>query len=209
MRFDRCKKLFKKFEDLQKLNVLICGVGGVGGYALDCLYRSGVKNITIIDYDTFDKTNQNRQIGSEFVGKKKVEVLASLYKGVTPIDLKLSKDNISSLHLDKYDIIIDAIDEIEVKIELIKASYPKIISSMGAAKRVDPTKIRIDSIWNTNTDPFAKKIRDRLKKENFKKDFRVVYSTEKPIKCEMGSFVGVTGAFGFAICYEVLKEFVN
>lgn len=209
MRFDRCKKLFKNFEELQKLNILICGVGGVGGYALDCLYRSGVKNITIVDYDTFDITNQNRQIGSEFVGKKKVEVLASLYKGVTPIDLKLSKENIFSLNLDKYDVIIDAIDEIEVKIELIKTSYPKIISSMGAAKRVDPTKIRIDSIWKTNTDPFAKKIRDKLKKENFKKDFKVVYSTEKPIKCEMGSFVGVTGAFGFAICYEVLKEFIN
>jgi len=209
MRFDRCKKLFKKFEELQKLNVLICGVGGVGGYVLDCLYRSGVKNITIIDYDTFDITNQNRQIGSEFVGKKKIEVLASLYEEVTPIDLKLSKNNISSLNLDKYDVIIDAIDEIEVKIELIKTAYPKIISSMGAAKRVDPTKIRIDSIWKTNTDPFAKKIRDRLKKENFKKDFKVVYSIEKPIKSEMGSFVGVTGAFGFAICYEVLKEFVN
>jgi len=209
MRFDRCKKLFKKFEELQKLNVLICGVGGVGGYVLDCLYRSGVKNITIIDYDTFDITNQNRQIGSEFIGKKKIEVLASLYEEVTPIDLKLSKNNISSLNLDKYDVIIDAIDEIEVKIELIKTAYPKIISSMGAAKRVDPTKIRIDSIWKTNTDPFAKKIRDRLKKENFKKDFKVVYSIEKPIKSEMGSFVGVTGAFGFAICYEVLKEFVN
>ena len=71
MRFDRCKKLFKKFEELQKLNILICGVGEVGGYVLDCLYRSGVKNITIIDYDTFDITNQNRQIGSEFVGKKR------------------------------------------------------------------------------------------------------------------------------------------
>ena len=209
MRFDRCKKLFKNFEELQKLNILICGVGGVGGYALDCLYRSGVKNITIIDYDTFDITNQNRQIGSEFVGKKKIEVLASLYEEVTPIDLKLSKNNISSLNLDKYDVIIDAIDEIEVKIELIKTAYPKIISSMGAAKRVDPTKIRIDSIWKTNTDPFAKKIRDRLKKENFKKDFKVVYSIEKPIKSEMGSFVGVTGAFGFAICYEVLREFIN
>jgi tRNA A37 threonylcarbamoyladenosine dehydratase len=208
MRYDRCKKLFGKFEHLHNLNILICGVGGVGGYALDCLYRSGVKNITIVDYDIFDVTNQNRQIGSEFVGEKKVKVLAKLYPGVNPIDMKLSSENIKSLDLKKYDIIIDAIDDLKAKIALIKEAYPKIISSMGAAKRIDPTKIRIDSIWKTNTDPFAKKIRDKLKKENFKGDFKVVYSIEKPIPCDMGSFVGVTGAFGFALCSEVLKDFV-
>jgi len=208
VRYDRCKKLFSKFEHLKNLKVLICGVGGVGGYALDCLYRSGVKNITIIDYDIFDETNQNRQIGSEFVGRKKVEVLAKLYKGIEGIDLKLTPQNIENLNLKNYDIIIDAIDDLRAKIALIKKSYPKIISSMGAAKRIDPTKIRIDSIWKTNTDPFAKKVRDLLKKDKFTGDFKVVYSIEKPINCDMGSFVGVTGAFGFALCSEVLKDFV-
>ncbi len=208
MRFDRCKKLLSKFDKLQKLNILICGVGGVGGYALDCLYRSGVKNITIIDYDIFDITNQNRQIGSEFVGEKKTDVLARIYKGIKTIDLKLNCENIKEIDFKKYDIVIDAIDDFNAKICLIKKAYPKIISSMGAAKRVDLTKIRIDSIWKTNTDPFAKKIRDRLKKDNFKGDFKVVYSIEKPINCDMGSFVGVTGAFGFALCSEVVKDFV-
>jgi tRNA A37 threonylcarbamoyladenosine dehydratase len=207
MRYDRCKKLFSKFEHLKDLKVLIAGVGGVGGYALDCLYRSGVKNITIIDYDRFDITNQNRQIGSEYIGEKKVEVLARLYKEIKPIDMKLTPENINTLNLNKYDVIIDAIDDINAKIALIKNSS-KIISSMGAAKRVDTTKIRIDSIWKTNTDPFAKKIRDRLKKEKLSIDFKVVYSIEKPINCDMGSFVGVTGAFGFALCSEVLKEFL-
>jgi len=207
VRYDRCKKLFSKFEHLKNLKVLICGVGGVGGYALDCLYKSGVKNITIIDYDIFDETNQNRQIGSEFVGNKKVEVLATLYKGIEGIDLKLTPQNIENLNLN-YDIIIDAIDDLRAKIALIKKAYPKIISSMGAAKRIDPTKIRIDSIWKTNTDPFAKKVRDLLKKDKFTGDFKVVYSIEKPINCDMGSFVGVTGAFGFALCSEVLKDFV-
>jgi tRNA A37 threonylcarbamoyladenosine dehydratase len=207
MRYDRCKKLFSKFEHLKDLKVLIAGVGGVGGYALDCLYRSGVKNITIIDYDRFDITNQNRQIGSEYIGEKKVEVLARLYKEIKPIDMKLTPENINTLNLNEYDIIIDAIDDINAKIALIKNSS-KIISSMGAAKRVDTTKIRIDSIWKTNTDPFAKKIRDRLKKEKLSIDFKVVYSIEKPINCDMGSFVGVTGAFGFALCSEVLKEFL-
>ena len=208
MRYDRCKKIFSKFEKLQNLNILIAGVGGVGGYALDCLYRSGVKNITIIDYDTFDITNQNRQIGSEFIGEKKVEVLAKLYKGIIPIDMKLSAENIKKINLKKYDIVIDAIDDINAKIALITLAHPKIISSMGAAKRIDPTKIKIDSIWKTQNDPFAKKIRDKLKKIGFKGDFKAVYSTEKPINCEMGSFVGVTGAFGFALCSEIVKDFV-
>jgi len=207
MRYDRCKKLFSKFDHLQKLNILICGVGGVGGYALDCLYRSGVKNITIVDFDTYDITNQNRQIGSEFVGEKKVEVLSRLYPGVIPIDMKLTPQNIQTLEIEKYDIVIDAIDDLNAKIALITKAYPKIISSMGAAKRIDPTKIRIDSIWKTQNDPFAKKVRDRLKKINFKKDFPVVFSIEKPKECDMGSFVGVTGAFGFALCSEVLKDF--
>jgi len=208
VRYDRCRKLFSKFEHLQKLKILICGVGGVGGYALECLYRSGVKNITIIDFDTFDETNQNRQIGSEFIGEKKVEVLKRLYPAINAIDMKLTPENIKNLEIERYDIVIDAIDDLKAKTALIKTAYPKIISSMGAAKRIDPTKIRIDSIWKTNTDPFAKKVRDLLKKEKFKGDFKVVYSIEKPIECDMGSFVGVTGAFGFALCSEVLKDFV-
>ena len=208
MRYDRCRKLFSKFNHLKDLKILICGVGGVGGYALECLYRSGVKNITVVDYDTFDITNQNRQIGSEFIGEKKVEALSRLYPGIEPVDLKLTLENIESLNLNEFNIIIDAIDDLNAKIALIKSAYPKIISSMGAAKRIDPTKIRIESIWKTNTDPLAKKVRDRLKKDNFQGDFKVVYSIEKPVKCDMGSFVGVTGAFGFAICSEVLKDFV-
>ncbi len=208
MRFDRCRKLFSKFDEIERLKVLICGVGGVGGYALDCLYRSGVKNITIIDFDTFDKTNQNRQIGSEHVGENKVKVLSNIYKGITPINMKLTPSNIKILEFHNFDIVIDAIDDIDAKIALIQEAYPKIISSMGAAKRIDPTKIRVDSIWNTQVDPFAKKIRDRLKKIGFDKDFKVVYSIEKPINCDMGSFIGVTGTFGFTLCSEVLKKYV-
>ena len=208
MRFDRCRKIFSKFEKLQNLKVLICGVGGVGGHTLECLYKSGVKNITIIDYDTYDITNQNRQIGSEFINEKKVKVLAKIYPGIIPIDMRLTPENIKEIDFNNYDIVIDAIDDIKAKITLITNAYPKIISSMGAAKRIDPTKIKIDSIWKTQSDPFAKKIRQELKKIGFNKDFQVVYSLEKPIECNMGSFIGVTGAFGFALCSEVIKEFV-
>ncbi len=208
LKYDKCRKIFSKFDNLKKINILICGVGGVGGYALDCLYRSGVKNITIIDYDVFDETNQNRQIGSNHINEKKVYVLEKIYPGIKPINLKLTPQNIKEINIDKFDIIIDAIDDIKAKTALILKAYPKIISSMGAAKRIDPTKIRISNIWETQTDPFAKKIRNILKKEDFNKNFKVVYSLEKPLICDMGSFIGVTGAFGFALCSEVLKDFV-
>jgi len=206
MQFDRCKKLFDNFNELQKLNILICGIGGVGGYALDCLYRSGIQNITAIDYDTFEIHNQNRQIGSEYVGSKKTEVFKKLYPNIEIIDTKITPQWIESFDFSKFDYVIDAIDDIPAKIALIKKTYPKVISSMGAAKRIDPTKIEISSIWKTYNDPFAKVIRTKLKQQKFNKNLKVVFSTEEPKKCEMGSFIGVTASFGMALCSEILKK---
>jgi tRNA A37 threonylcarbamoyladenosine dehydratase len=206
MQFDRCRKLFDNFDDIQKLNILICGVGGVGGYALDCLYKSGIQNITAIDYDIFEISNQNRQIGSEFIGEKKVDVFKRLYPKISVIDKKITPEFVDEFDFNKFDVVIDAIDDIEAKIALIKKTYPKLISSMGAAKRIDPTKIEVSDIWQTKIDPFAKIIRIRLKKDGFKKNFKTVYSTETPIKCEMGSFVAVTGSFGFSICSFVINN---
>jgi tRNA A37 threonylcarbamoyladenosine dehydratase len=206
MKYDRCRRLFENFDNLQKLNILICGIGGVGGYALDCLYKTGITNITAIDFDIFEIHNQNRQIGSEYVGEKKTKIFKKLYPKIEIIDTKITPEWIEKFDFDKFDIIIDAIDDIPAKIALIKKTYPKIISSMGAAKRIDPTKIEVSSIWKTYNDPFAKAIRDRLKKEKFNKNFKVVFSTETPIKCEMGSFIGVTGSFGLTICSEVIKS---
>jgi len=206
MQFDRCRKLFSNYEELQKLNILICGIGGVGGYALDCLYRSGITNITAIDFDTFEIHNQNRQIGSEFIGEKKTEVFKKLYPNITVIDTKITPEWVENFDFNKFDFVIDAIDDIPAKIALIKKTYPKIISSMGAAKRIEPTKIEISSIWKTYNDPFAKVIRTKLKKEKFNKNLKVVFSTEEPIKCEMGSFIGVTASFGMVLCSEILKK---
>ena len=206
MQFDRCKKLFDNFDELQKLNILICGIGGVGGYALDCLYRSGIQNITAIDYDTFEIHNQNRQIGSEYVGSKKTEVFKKLYPNIEIIDTKITPEWVDEFDFSKFDYVIDAIDDIPAKIALIKKTYPKVISSMGAAKRIDPTKIEISSIWKTYNDPFAKVIRNKLKQNRFSKNLKVVFSTEEPKKCEMGSFIGVTASFGMALCSEVIKE---
>jgi len=206
VKYDRCRKLFSNFHKLQQLNILICGLGGVGGYALDCLYKSGITNITAIDYDIFEIHNQNRQIGSEYIGSKKTEVFKKLYPKINIINTKITPKWVEEFDFDRFDFVIDAIDDIPAKIALIKKNYKKIISSMGAAKRIDPTKIEVTSIWKTYNDPFAKVIRDRLKKEKFTKNFKVVFSTETPIKCEMGSFVGVTGSFGMALCSQCLTK---
>jgi len=202
LRFDRVEKLIGD-ENLTKLHnskIIILGVGGVGGFALDCLYRSGVQNITIVDYDRFDITNQNRQIGSEFVGKKKIEVFKKLYPKILVIDKKVDLDWINTFDFDEFDVILDCIDDIKAKIELIKKTHKKLISSMGSAKRVNPLKIKADSIWKTKGDKFAKNIRELLKKDNFKQNFLCVYSDEEPLCKEMGSFVGVSGSFGLSMC---------
>jgi tRNA A37 threonylcarbamoyladenosine dehydratase len=197
----RCKQLFQdNFEKLQNSKVLIVGVGGVGSYALDCLYRSGIGHITIVDYDVFEITNQNRQIGSEFVGKKKTEVFKKLYPKILVIDKKVDLDWINTFDFDEFDVILDCIDDIKAKIELIKKTHKKLISSMGSAKRVNPLKIKADSIWKTKGDKFAKKVRELLKKDNFKQNFLCVYSDEEPLCKEMGSFVGVSGSFGLSMC---------
>jgi len=211
MRYIRCKELFNEdFKKLQSAKVLILGVGGVGSYALDCLYRSGVTNITIVDYDTYEESNQNRQIGSEGnIGKNKVETLASLYPGITPINQKMDLEWIESFNFKPYDIIVDACDTTPVKIALAKKCYKKLIMSLGSAKRIDFSKIEVTTIFKTHGDALARKIRNELKKAKFNKNFTVVFSFEEP-KCKnKGSFVGVTGAFGLAICSEVVKRILK
>jgi tRNA A37 threonylcarbamoyladenosine dehydratase len=215
-RHDRVKELIgnDNFTKLQASKIIILGVGGVGGYALDCLYRSGLdkNNITIIDYDRFDITNQNRQIGSELPSSQdrlKTEVLNELYPRITTINQKLDIEYIQNFDFEPYDIIIDAIDDINPKIALILKHHKKIISSVGSAKRLDPSYIKYIDIWKTTNDPFAKKLRYELKKQNFTKKFKVVFSDELPLTKEMGSFVGVTGSFGLKICSLVMQKLID
>jgi len=210
VRYDRCRALFgDDFEKIKKAKVLLLGVGGVGSFCLDCLYRSGVSDITIVDFDRYDITNQNRQIGSEFVGEKKVEVLKRLYPSIKAIEAKVDQNWIEDFDFSKYDIVLDAIDDIKAKIALAKKVSNKLISSTGSARKCDPTKIKVDSIWKTYGDPFAKKIRYELKKSGFNGDFLAIFSPESPICKDKGSFVGVTGAFGLALCSEGIKKLIT
>ena len=104
---------------------------------------------------------------------------------------------------------LDAIDDIKPKVQLIKKYYKKLISTTGSAKRIDPTKIQYINIFKTFNDPFARKIRDELKKERFNKNFKVVFSDELPQCKEMGSFVGVTGSFGLTMCSLAIKKLLS
>ncbi|QOG13099.1 tRNA threonylcarbamoyladenosine dehydratase [Arcobacter sp. FWKO B] len=209
-RYDRCKKLFADdFEKIQNTKIIILGVGGVGSFALDALYRTGVKDITIVDYDTFDITNQNRQIGSEFVGEKKVEVFKRLYPEIKIIEVKITKDWVSGFDFSGYDLILDAFDDILPKVALIQKEYKKLICSGGSAKRINPLKIEYVSIWKTHSDPFVRKIRENLKKNGFKKEFKIIFSSEEPRCKELGSFVGVTGSFGLTMASLAIERILK
>jgi len=209
-RFDRCKILFgENFEKLQKAKVLLLGVGGVGSFCLDALYRSGISDITIVDFDTFDITNQNRQIGSDSVGEVKVTRLATLYEGIKPLHVKLTPQWIEEYDFEPYDIVLDAIDDIPCKVALALKTHKKLISSMGGAKKMDPTKIQICSIWKTYNDGLAKKCRSELKKRGFNKKYDVIFSDELA-NCEgLGSFVGVTGSFGLALASAAISKIIK
>ena len=210
MKFSRCKILFgNDFEKLQKAKIIILGVGGVGGHALDCLYRNGIEDITIVDFDTYEESNQNRQIGSDATGAVKVEHLKTIYPNVTAIEQKIDIQWIEQFDFSSYDLILDAIDDIKPKIQLIKKYHKTLISTAGSAKRIDPTKIEYINIWKTHNDPFIRKIREGLKKEKFNKNFKVIFSSELPRCKGLGSFIGVTGSFGLTMCSIAVKKLLN
>jgi len=207
MRFERSRSIFgDDFEKLQSAKVLLLGVGGVGGFCLDCLFKSGVQDVTIVDFDTFDITNQNRQIGSEAVGEIKVEQMKKLYPTVTKINTKVTKQWCEEFDFSPYDLVIDAIDDMPAKVALAHVVNDKLISSTGGAKKLDPTKIETSTIWKTHGDKLAKKFRYELKKSGFSGDFPVVFSAEEAKCTNLGSFVGVTGAFGLALCSLAIKK---
>ncbi|RXJ87277.1 ThiF family adenylyltransferase [Arcobacter sp. CECT 8985] len=212
MRYDRTKKLFgeENFKKFQDAKLILLGVGGVGSFALDSLYRTGITNITIVDFDTYEESNLNRQMGSEGnIGKIKVEALAQKYPEVTPIHVKITKEWIDNFDFSSFDYILDAIDDVTPKVHLIKKYFTKVISTSGGAKRIDPSKIEYKSIWDTYNDPFIRKIRTELKAQGFKKKFKVVFSSEEPMCIEKGSFEGVTGSFGLMMASVTIQKLMR
>ena len=208
MKYDRVKLLVKDdFVKLEDAKIILLGVGGVGSFCLDCLYRSGVKNITIVDFDTFDETNQNRQMWSELhEGESKVEALKTHYPDIKMIDKRIDEEWVWDFNFDEYDLVLDAIDDTKAKLALAQKCYKKLISSFGSAKRLDPTQIKVDDIWKSYGDRFGSKIRYELRKRGFKKKYKVIFSSEEAVVKEKGSFMGVTAVFGLTMCAEAIKK---
>lgn len=213
MRYTRVKWLVgdENYEKISRTRVLIFGLGGVGGICTDALFRTGFTKLTLIDADSFEATNLNRQIHSEHIGENKAEVFAKIYqaKGIVA---KVDEEFLSTFDLSKFDLIIDAIDDIPAKVALAnKIDFKKqiFISSTGGARKLDPTLIKTTSIFKTYGDALAKKFRYELRKSGFKGDFDVVFSNEEA-KCKnLGSFMGVTASFGLALASLALKKVLN
>lgn len=212
MQHNRTKILFgeDKFDKFKDIKLIILGVGGIGSFALDALYNTGITNITIVDFDIYEESNMNRQLGSHGnIGRIKVEALKEKYPKVNAICTKITPQWIDDFDFSSYDFILDAIDDIKPKVHLIKKHFTKVISTSGGAKRIDPSKIEYISIWKTYNDPFIKKIRNELKSQNFKKKFKVIFSSELPNCIEKGSFEAVTGSFGLMMASITIQKILK
>lgn len=222
--FDREIRLIglEKYDLIKSKTVAIIGLGGVGGYALETLVRSGIENIILVDYDTIDISNINRQIiaTTKNIGTKKIEAakLRALEINpnckITTLDLKLNEDNIDSLFNFKIDYIIDACDTISVKKRLILECHKrkiKLISSMGSGNKLDPTKFSICDIRKTSYDPIAKIIRKFVIENKIKEKVMVVSSTEAPKKIEgvISSISYVPSVVGIYLTTYVINDIIK
>jgi len=207
-RYSRIEALLgDDFVKLRDAKLLLLGVGGVGGACLDCLYRSGVSQITIVDFDSYDRTNQNRQIYSELhAGELKAEALQKHYPEIEIITKRVDEAWVWDFDFEPYDLVLDAIDDRGAKLALAQKCYKKLISSFGSAKRLDPTQVHVADIWKSYGDRFGSKIRYELRKRGFKKKYKVIFSSEEAQTKAEGSFMGVTATFGLFMCAEAIKE---
>lgn len=197
--YSRTELIFGKeaMERLRAARVAVFGVGGVGGYAVEALARSGVGTLDLIDDDRVCLSNINRQIIAthKTLGRYKVEVAAERIADIDP-DIKVNvyktfygPDTAEQFDFTKYDYVVDAIDTVTGKIALVlqaQAAGTPIISSMGAGNKVDPTAFEVADIYKTSVCPLAKVMRYELKRRGVKK-LKVVYSKEQPIKPKAGA----------------------
>ena len=227
--FARTELLIGK-EGINKLHsshVAVFGVGGVGGYVVEALVRSGIGAIDIIDNDKVQITNLNRQIIATHstIGKYKVDVMEERIKDINP-NCKITKyktffthETSSEFDFSEYDYVVDAIDTVSGKIELVmrcQETNTQIISSMGAGNKMYPEMFEISDIYKTSVCPLAKVMRQELKKRGIKK-LKVVYSKENPIKPQLiqdGKSVPASNAFvpstvGLIIAGEIIRTLTN
>ena len=213
---------------LAATRVLVVGIGGVGSWCAEALVRAGVGHVTIVDRDVVVTSNINRQLPAlnSTIGRPKVDVLAERLLDINP-DLDIVKihdyyspENADTYDLDSYDYIVDAIDSVACKAELIvraTASRARLFSSMGAARKIQASKISTAEFWKVNGDPLARALRQRFKKSGVfpRRKFKCVYSPERiPQPLESpdganGTFMHTTAIFGLTLAGLIIEDIYN
>ena len=222
--FQRTKELIGD-DAVQKLlnsRVIVFGVGGVGSYVCEALARAGVGFIQIVDKDTVDVTNINRQLIAlhSTLGRNKVDVAAERMKDINPNIKVIAKkcfylpETADEFKFDEYDYVIDAVDNVTAKIDIIERSRQsgvKVISSMGTGNKLDPSLFRVADIEKTKVCPLAKVVRKELRRRGIK-GVKVVYSEEEPVSIAgrtPASISFVPSSAGLLIAAEVIKDLIK
>ena len=224
-------------EKLRRCRVAVFGLGGVGGYAVEALARSGIGALDLIDHDTISLTNLNRQILAtrDTVGQSKAQVAAARVRAIDPdiavraMQTFFSPDTADQFQFESYDYVIDAIDTVTGKLALVtaaKAAGTPIICAMGAGNKLDPTAFRVTDIYKTSVCPLARIMRKECRKRGID-SLKVVYSEEEPVICTLqpddpalselpegrnalpGSCAFVPSVMGLIIAGEVIKELIQ
>ena len=222
--FDRIIKLIGEdsFNKIQSTTVAVVGLGGVGGYVVESLVRSGIQHLILVDYDQVDITNLNRQIiaTQDNIGKHKTEAMTERIQSISPecevisLKIKLDEDNLLELFSYSFDYLVDACDTILVKELLIKNCLERkigIISSMGTGNKLEPSSLEVADIWKTSYDPIAKRIRKYLKDNKIFAKVPVVYSKEqrKKFTGDIPSMMFVPATSGLLCANSVIKDIIN
>lgn len=212
----------ESFHRLQTKRILVVGLGGVGSFLVESLARSGISNLTIVDPDSVDITNINRQLIAlhSTIGKKKVDVVASRIKDINPNcqvekqALFLNRDNQELILSKKYDYIIDCCDSMDTKkllIDFSVYSHTPFISSMGTANKMDPSQLEIIDIRKTINDPVARILRKYVKEKKIEKKVMVLSSREVPKKngTILASNAFVPPIAGLLISSYIIRNIIN
>ncbi len=222
--FTRTKALIgnDNFNTLKNKHIAIFGLGGVGGYVAEALVRSGIGELTIIDNDTVNITNINRQIIAlnSTIGQKKVDLIEKRALDINP-EIKINKydcfflpENSDNINFSDFDYVIDAVDTVTAKICIIQKAHSlsiPVISSMGTGNKLDPSKFKITTIEKTSVCPLARTMRHELAKRNIK-GIKCLYSEENPVvvsKETVTSIAFVPSVAGLLIAAEVIKDLIK
>ena len=215
----------EKIEKIKNSRIIIFGLGGVGSFATEALARSGVGHLILVDGDNFSLTNINRQLGAvqSSIGKAKVQVVREHIKEINPeCEIKIFNEFYQAGDFAKFieneiDFVLDAIDDVPAKIDLLKNCYENkipIISAMGTGNKLDPQKLEIADISKTDGCPLARKVRQKLRELEIFKGIDVVYSKEKlPVKNmgegKVGSMIFVPASAGLLMASYVVKKIIG